>query len=167
MNVQTKILLLLLAIVATLVGGLVTLKLSEEKRFQLIAAQRETERNRNFDEFLVERGDNLKVLVEDTSKWNDLVRAVVKDDKAWAEQNLDDGILATYQANALWIYKPDWTLFYSRNNRYAESLRELPLPPAALKNLFATQNVCRSFVQVPQGRMQNPGGSIDPSIDRQ
>ena len=87
MNVQTKILLLLIAIVATLVGGLVALKVAEERKFQAIATTREVERNRNFDDFLKERGDNLKVLVEDSSTWNEMVRAVVKDDKAWADSD--------------------------------------------------------------------------------
>ena len=38
MKVQTKILLLLLAIIATLVGGLVALKVFEQKKFAAIAA---------------------------------------------------------------------------------------------------------------------------------
>jgi signal transduction histidine kinase len=166
MNVQTKILLLLLAIVTTLVGGLVTLKLTEERRFQAIAAQRAEERNRNFDDFLAERGDNLKVLMEDSSTWNDMVRAVVKGDTTWATKNVNDEMLATYKANAVWIYKPDWTLFYSRNNRYADALRELPLPPETRQALFAKEKVCRFFVQVPQGWMEIRGGTIHPSIDR-
>src|SRR4051812_18778053 len=107
MNVQTKILLLLLAIVTTLVGGLLALKVSADRKFQAIATAREIERNRNFDEFLADRGDNLKALVEDSSTWNDMVRAVVKGDQNWAEQTINDATLATYQANAIWIYKAD------------------------------------------------------------
>jgi signal transduction histidine kinase/ActR/RegA family two-component response regulator len=165
MNVQTKILLLLVAIVATLVGGLIILKVSEERKFRAIAESREAERNRNFDEFLSERGDNLKVLVEDSSTWNDMVRAIVKGDTAWTEKNINDETLATYKANAIWIYKPDQTLFYSRNNRYADNLRELPLPKEAFATLFAEKKVCHFFILVPQGWMEIRGGTIHPSID--
>src|SRR5215216_3051986 len=119
MNVQTKILLLLLAISSTLVGGLVALKVFEQRKFQAIAEAREAERNRNFDEFLTDRGDKLKVLVEDSSAWDEMVRATVTNDLAWAEQNVNDATLATYQANAVWIYRADRALLYSRNNRYA------------------------------------------------
>ena len=79
MNVQTKILILLLTISTTLAGGLVAVKIFEKRNFEAIAAAREAERNRNFDEFLNERGDRLKVLVEDSSTWDEMVRAVVKE----------------------------------------------------------------------------------------
>src|ERR1051325_11998890 len=105
MNVQVKILLLLLAIITTLVGGLVALKLFEQRKFQAMAETRQVEQDRNFDEFLAERGDNLKVLVEDSSTWDGMVRATVKNDFAWAAENINDATLATYQANAIWIYK--------------------------------------------------------------
>jgi signal transduction histidine kinase/ActR/RegA family two-component response regulator len=166
-NVQTKILLLLIAIVATLVGGLAGLKVTEQRRFREIAQNRAAERNRKFDAFLKERGDNLNVLVEDSSTWNDMVRAIVKDDVTWAGQNLSDETLATYQINAVWIYKPDLSLFYSRNNRYADNLRELPLPPDAFATLFRKERVCHFFLRVPQGWMEIRGGTVHPSIDRQ
>ena len=166
MKVQTKILLLLLAIIATLVGGLVALKIFEEKKFAAIAAERQIERNRNFDEFLDERGDNLKVIVEDSSLWDDMVRATVKNDLPWAEQNLGDSSLAMYRTNAVWIYRADKTLFYSRNNRYADNLREIPLPQGAFDSLFAKERVCHFFVPVAQGWMEIRGGTIHPSLDR-
>jgi len=166
MSVQTKILLLLLAIVSTLIGGLTAFKITEAHKFKAIADARAVERSRNFDEFLLERGDKLKVVVEDSSLWNDMVRAIVKGDTAWAEQNISDEMLATYGVNAVWIYKLDQSLFYSRNNRYADNLRELPLPPEALATLFAKENTCHFFLQVPQGWMEIRGATVHPSVDR-
>jgi signal transduction histidine kinase/ActR/RegA family two-component response regulator len=165
MNVQTKILLLLLAISSTLVGGLVALKIFEQRKFQAIAEAREAERNRNFDEFLTERGDNLKVLVEDSSTWDEMVRATVTNDVPWIEQNINDATLATYQANAVWIYRADRTLLYSRNNRYAATLRELPVPKEAFDAMFARGRDCHFFIHVPQGWMEIRGGTIHPSLD--
>ena len=166
MNVQTKILILLLTISTTLAGGLVAVKIFEKRNFEAIAAAREAERNRNFDEFLNERGDRLKVLVEDSSTWDEMVRAVVKGDQAWAEQNVNEAALTTYEANAVWIYQADRTLFFSRNNRYAENLRELPLPKQAMAAIFARDRTCHFFIQVPQGWMEIRGGTIHPSVDR-
>jgi hypothetical protein len=166
MNVQTKILLLLLAIVTTLVGGLLALKIFEHKKFEAIAATRQAERNRNFDDFLAQRGDNLQVLVDDSSIWDAMVRATVKNDKAWAEENLNDATLATYQANAIWIYQADKTLFYSRNNRYASNLQDLSLPKEAFDVLFAKNRACHFFILAPQGWMEVRGGTIHPSLDR-
>jgi signal transduction histidine kinase len=166
MNVQTKILLLLLAIVTTLIGGLIALKIFERGKFEAIAETRQVERNRKFDKFLADRGDKLKVLVDDSSIWDAMVRATVKGDTAWAEENLNESTLTTYQANAIWIYKADRTLFYSLNNRYAQNLRELPLPKEAFAALFAKERACHFFVHVPQGWMEIRGGTIHPSLDR-
>jgi two-component system cell cycle sensor histidine kinase/response regulator CckA len=166
MNVQTKILLLLLAIITTLIGGLLALKIFEQRKFEAIAETRQIERNRKFDKFLADRGDHLKVLVDDSSIWDAMVRATVKNDTAWAEDNFNDATLATYQANAIWIYKADRTLFYSRNNRYAENLRELPVPMEAFDALFAKERACHFFMHVPQGWMEMRGGTIHPSLDR-
>jgi len=166
MTVQTKILILLLAIVATLSGGLTALHLFEAGKFRALADSREKERNRNFDEFLLERGDKLKAVVDDSSIWNDMVIALLKGDTEWAAQNVTEETLTTYNLNAVWIYKPDQTLFYSRNNRYADNLRTLPLPPEAFSTLFAKNRACHFFLQVPQGWMEIRGATIHPSLDR-
>ncbi len=166
MTVQTKILILLLAIIAVFVGGLAALKLAEGRRFKAIADARAVERNRIFDEFLKERGDPLKALMDDSTNWDDFVRALMKNDTAWAERNLGDSVLTTYQANAVWVYRPDGTLFYSRNNRYAENLRELPLPPGAFARATEGVRDRHFFLRVPQGWMEIRGATIHPSRDR-
>ena len=166
MSVQTKIVLLLLAIVATLIGGLTALKISRNANSKPSPTRAARKRSRNFDELLNERGDYLKVVVDDTSIWNDMVLAIGKGDTAWAEKNVSDETLATYRANAIWIYKPDRSLFYSRNNRYAENLRKLPLPDEAFATLFPKAGVCHFFLQVPQGWMEIRGGTIHPTIDQ-
>jgi signal transduction histidine kinase len=150
-----------------MIGGLVLLKVWENRRFQEIAESRAADRERNFDVFLKERGDNLQVLVQDSTAWDDMVRAVAKGDRAWADKNISDETLATYKVNAVWIYKTDQTLFFSRNNRYAESLRELPLPKEAFAALFAQQRTCHFFIHVPLGWMEIRGGTIHPSLDAQ
>jgi sensor domain CHASE-containing protein len=166
MKVQTKILLLLLGIVAIFVGGLGWLKVSERRNFQKIARERSEERNTMFDQFLRERGDNLSVLVEDSSVWDDMVRAIVKNDALWVEANVTDETLVASKANAVWVCRPDGTLLFSRNNRYAENLRELPIPAEALATRLAKDRVCHFFYKVPQGWMEIRGATVHPSNDR-
>ncbi|MEO7934007.1 MAG: ATP-binding protein [Chthoniobacterales bacterium] len=166
MTIQSKILLLLLLIVATFVGGLVALNVSEKAKFKAIADARATERSRIFDQFLEQRGDQLKALVEDAPISDGMVLAIKKGDKTWADQNLTDETLTTYGANAIWIYRPDQSLFFSRNNRYTDELKNLPLPREALDALFTKERTCHFFIQVPQGWMEIRGGTIHPSRDR-
>jgi signal transduction histidine kinase/CheY-like chemotaxis protein len=166
MKVQTKILLLLLLVVLTFVGGLSVVRYNAERRFKQIADERAIERSRIFDEFLAERGDQLSAIVDDSTNWDDLVRAIKSNDQAWAESNIPLETLTEKNFNALWIYKPDLTLFHSKNNRYTDSLRYAPLPREALERLFATRNPSHFFVNTEKGWMEVRGATIHPSRDR-
>jgi signal transduction histidine kinase/ActR/RegA family two-component response regulator len=166
MKVQTKILLLLLLVVLTFISGLTAVRWNAERRFKSIADQRALERSRIFDEFLAERGDQLAAIVDDSTNWDDLVRAIKTDDHAWAEKNIPLETLTDKNFNALWIYKPDLSLFHSKNNRYTESLREAPLPRTALEKLFAARDVSHFFVPTAEGWMELRGATIHPSRDR-
>ena len=166
MKVQTKILLLLLLVVLTFIGGLTLVRWNAAKRYKAIADARAIERNRIFDEFLAERGDQLAAIVDDSTNWDDLVRAIRADDRPWAETNIPIQTLTEKDFNALWIYKPDLTLFHSQNNRYSEALREAPLPREALERLFAARDVSHFFVSTAEGWMELRGATIHPSRDR-
>src|SRR5437868_531454 len=107
MKVQTKILLLLLGVALLFTGGLATLHFAERRQFQQMAEARARERSLVFDQFLSDRGDNLNVLVEDSTAWDDMVRAVVKKDKQWLDSNLSEETLVTAKANAVWVYGLD------------------------------------------------------------
>jgi signal transduction histidine kinase/ActR/RegA family two-component response regulator len=167
MKVQTKILLLLFLIVLTFIGGLIAMRALAAANVRAIAATQAEERQRIFDQLLAERGDNLKVLVEDSTNWDDLVRAIAKSDLAWADSTINEDTLAKSHANAIWIYRPDLTLFASINNRYDEKLREAPLPPGALRALFAAGKPAHFFLHVEEkGWMEIRGSTVHPSLDR-
>ena len=109
---------------------------------------------------------SLSAIVDDSTNWDDLVRALKSDDHAWADATISLETLATRDFNAVWIYKPDLSLFHSKNNRYAESLREAPIPREALQRLLGTREVAHFFVNTPAGWMELRGGTIHPSRDR-
>lgn len=166
MKVQTKILLLLVLVVLTFIAGLTLVRWNAERRFKSIADQRAVERSRIFNEFLTERGDQLAAIVDDSTNWDDLVRAIKTNDHIWAEANIPLETLTDKNFNALWIYKPDLTLYHSKNNRYTETLRDAPLPRAALEKLFAARDVSHFFVSTAEGWMELRGATIHPSRDR-
>jgi signal transduction histidine kinase/CheY-like chemotaxis protein len=166
MKVQTKIVLLLLLLLVVFISGLVVVRLFADRRLKAIADERAAERTRSFDEFLAERGDRLSAIVDDSTNWDDLVRALKADDHTWADATISLETLATRDFNAVWIYKPDLTLFHSKNNRYAESLREAPIPRTALQKLLSSREVAHFFVATPEGWMELRGGTIHPSRDR-
>jgi signal transduction histidine kinase len=166
MKVQTKILLLLVLLVLILISALLVVRVFSERRLKGIADERAAERTRSFDEFLAERGDRLSAIVDDSTNWDDLVRAMKANDYAWADATISLETLATRDFNAVWIYKPDLSLFHSKNNRYAESLREAPIPREALQRLLGTREGAHFFVNTAEGWMELRGGTIHPSRDR-
>lgn len=166
MKVQTKIVLLLGLLLVIFISGLVVVRLFAERRLKAIADERAAERTRSFDEFLAERGDRLSAIVDDSTNWDDLVRALKANDHTWADATISEETLATRDFNAVWIYQSDLTLFHSKNNRYAESLREAPLPRTALQKLLSSREVAHFFVNTPEGWMELRGGTIHPSRDR-
>jgi signal transduction histidine kinase/ActR/RegA family two-component response regulator len=166
MKLQTKILLLLVLLVLIFINALAVVRLFSERRLKAIADERAAERTRSFDEFLAERGDRLSAIVDDSTNWDDLVRALKSDDHTWADATISLETLATRDFNAVWIYKSDLSLFHSKNNRYAESLREAPIPREALQRLLGSREVAHFFVNTPEGWMELRGGTIHPSRDR-
>ncbi|HEV7404698.1 MAG TPA: ATP-binding protein [Chthoniobacteraceae bacterium] len=165
MKVQSKILLLLLAVVAVFSGGLLALKITERRVLQRMGRERAIERDRAFDEFLSERGDKLSAVVDDASIWTDMARACAQSDRPWIDRNENFETLSTYDLNAVWVYKPDGTLLFSRNNRYAKDLDELPVPPASIASHLSRDRTCHFFFKVRQGWMEIRGATIHQSDD--
>ena len=167
MKVQTKILLLLLAVVALFAGGLLLLRARETARFLAIAQEREQDRKRFFEDFLTRQGEPLEMFAKDYTYWDDMVRGVDTGNLDWLKANLDDP--STWErsdADAVWVYRPDRTFLFSANRLDAgDELRDLPLPPAAFDAL-EHQRLMHFFVQTNQGRLlEIRAATIHPSLD--
>lgn len=165
MRVQSKIFLLLVGIVALFVGGLGLIKSRERDKFVEIARERTLERSRSFDEFLARKGEPLEMLAKDYTYWDAMVRAIRSGDSAWVGQNVNDATWVSSGAHALWIYKPDRTLFYSADRLYSgNQLHEIPLPPAVFDKL-TQERLMYFFLQAPEGIMEIRAATVHPSTD--
>src|SRR5437660_303234 len=165
MRVQTKITLLLALVVTAVVGGVLAFRTYDRFKFQRIARERLAERNQSFDEFLQRNGEAVQTLVEDSTCLDRLVQALSNGDNEWCEQNLNDATLSGYHANAIWIYRPDGTLFYHHNNLNSSDLGSLPISREDLPRIFADEPLRHFFVQLAPGIMEIRAGSIHPSKD--
>lgn len=165
MKVQTKIILLVSAIVVIFVSGIIVARRSQNAKFERIAQARTTERAKSFDAFLQHYGEPLAVLVKDSTYWDGMVRALHTQDQDWIVANLGDPALATYGANVVWIYRTDLAPFYAHNNLYADNLQEISLPKTAIPRIFAATKFPHFFLQTPQGLMEVRGATIHPSQD--
>ena len=165
MKVQTKIFLLLLVIVALFAGGLTLIRRQAHVHFRQVASGRAKDRERFFNSFLVRQGEQLETLAKDSTYSDALISAMAKSDKDWIEQNiLVDQTWVKSNANAIWIYQPDRTLFYSADLLYNARTEGIPLPPEAFDAL-EHQRLMHFFMPVPDGIMEVRAATIHPSTD--
>ncbi len=165
MKVQTKIILLLIAVVATFLAGLWSLRVYDQRKFRQIAEDRFSERNRSFEEFLNYHGQPLRMLVVDSTAWDAMVEAITRDDNEWFANNAGDSTLDSFHANTLWIYRPDGTRVHAQNNIDHGQLKDVQLPRDAFGKIFRGEKLAHFFATVPQGVMEIWGGTVHPSKD--
>src|SRR6185436_12229665 len=113
MKVQTKITLLLLAVVGTFLVGLAGYRAYDRQKFAQITKEREIERKQSFEAFLKKDGEPLQTLAEYDTSWDQMVRAIQKKDAPWFEDNVSKETLMGYKAHAVWIYDRNGSLIYS------------------------------------------------------
>src|SRR3954451_16889625 len=115
MKVQTKITLLLLAVVAIFIAGLWAFRAFDQEKFREIRTSRLVESKRAFDNFLRKDGEPLETLADYDTTWDDMVHAIQTRNRKWFNENVSSEPLLGYKAYAAWIYHRDLTLIYSRS----------------------------------------------------
>jgi signal transduction histidine kinase/ActR/RegA family two-component response regulator len=165
MKVQTRILLLLLAIVGVFAVGLTLIEARQHAKAREISRLRAEERSRSFDEFLQRLGEPLATLAKDDTNLDAMVQAIDRDDQTWIKAHINDAMWEASDAHAVWIYRPDRTLFFSANRLYADGpLQEIPLPGAAFDALYR-EHLMHFFLRVPEGMMEIRAATVHPSSD--
>src|SRR3954467_5537401 len=115
MKVQTKITLLLLAVVAVFVAGLWVFHAVDQQKFRKIRNDRLVESKRSFDAFLAKDGEPLETLTDYDTTWDAMVQAIQNKNTKWLNENVSSETLLGYKAYAVWIFNRDANLVYSRN----------------------------------------------------
>ena len=169
MKVQTKILILLLAIGGIFVTGLILIKWREQTQFHRIATQRADERKRSFEEALERFSEPLDMLAKDYTYWDGMVRAInasnPKEGTDWLAQNINDNTWESSTAHVIWIYRLDRQMFYGVDRPYAYGdLHELTFPPAMFDELDRKRFMA-FFVSTPKGLMEVRAATVHPSAD--
>src|SRR3954471_20510162 len=165
MKVQTKITLLLLAVVATFLAGLAAFRAYDRIKFRKIADERFEQRQRSFKKFLDKHGEKLETLALDDSASDQMVEAIGVNDLQWFKDNVSIARLESFGANAVWIYRADGSPMYQVNDLSSDDLPPIPIPPGSFSKLFEKQPVPRFFFAVPQGTLEVRAAEIHRSKD--
>ncbi len=164
MKVQTKITALIVLVVAFFTIGLLGFRVYDTSKFRSITEGRVTERNQAFDTFLEKNGEPLKMLAEDNANLDQMVDAIANNAQQWFSDNLNGATLASFKANAIWIYGPDAAPRYSTNTDWTQP-PPLPVPPQAFKQLLATESFAHFFVKIGADIVEIRGARVHGSRD--
>src|SRR2546423_14713470 len=93
MKVQTKITLLLVAVIAVFVAGLWAFRAYDQQKFREIRTSRLAEAKRSFDNFLRKDGEPLETLADYDTTWDDMVQAIQTPNTKWLGVKAEGEIL--------------------------------------------------------------------------
>ena len=174
MKVQTKITLLLLAVVAIFMAGLWAFRAFDQRKFRQIRTDRLVEAKRSFDAFLVKDGEPLETLTDYDTTWDAMVQAIQTRNMKWLSENVSSETLLGYKAYAVWIFDREAALLYSRrvdqdkpalDERNQATPPPLPIPPEAIQKLFAKEPVAHFFVKMDGEVMEIRAATVHGSHD--
>ncbi|MDD5194573.1 MAG: PAS domain S-box protein [Candidatus Omnitrophica bacterium] len=165
MKVRTKLILLLLLLSAIFAAGRYFFQLFENKRMLILLEGDMKDKSFTFDGLMKLKGVSLETLAYDYTYWDEMVTFMQKGDLAWAEANLDEETLKTYQADAIWVYKTDLSQIHFVQSANVASLKELPAPIDAVKDILLKKRFCHFFVNTQAGLMEIRGSTIHPTLD--
>lgn len=165
MTLRLRFILLFIALSAGL--GTSLLVLAAYERLESAAMLRDVSRQREqlLARLITLSGDALNQFSRDYSLWSEAVDFVrqPEPDRAWAEVNLDAS-LKNFNAQALWVLKPDASLFYRSGQIDTNRWPELP-PQADLLALFQQSAFPHFFLPGPDGLYEVRAAPIVPSDD--
>jgi PAS domain S-box-containing protein len=123
------------------------------------------EKEISFDNIIKLKEAPLETLAYDYTYWDEMVNFLQNNNMSWAKSNMDENVLNTYQTDAIWVYKTDLTRAYSIKSQKASDLKEVPLPKAAIGDIFLKNRFCHFFVNTQEGLMEIRGATIQPTLD--
>jgi PAS domain S-box-containing protein len=168
MRVQTKLTSLLLFIGIALMAARYLYQTFENQRVYSLFQEDIREKEVYFTKLVALKGANLKTLSTDYTYWDEMVDFVHGDKGVkWAEQNMDETVLGTYQTDAIWVYRLDLSLVYAIKGENAAGLKDFPLSGEAVRGIFLKKRLCHFFVNTEAGLMEIRGATIHPTADNE
>lgn len=163
-SIRSRLILLLLSLILVFIAATVMFWRSEKKALVLFFEKEIDYKKTVFDKLLELKGKSIETLAYDYTYWDEMVNFIEFSDLEWAKTNVDT-CLSTYDINAVWVYKPDFSFVYSVNNLDAGMPGPLPLEKETLEKIFAGNKFCHFFLDTPAGLFEIRGASVHPSDD--
>lgn len=165
MRIQIKLFFLIFLILAAFAASLILYLGIEGNRAVALFSDDVQDKKIIFDKNLELKGKSLENLVYDYTYWDEMVNFIAAGNKTWAEKTIDNRVLFNFDADAVWVYNPDFALLYTINHLGYDSAKEKPLPQEAFNRLFMRNRFCHFFIDTPRGLMEIRGATVHPTSD--
>jgi PAS domain S-box-containing protein len=163
---QTRLMLLLVALVGCFAAGLVVWNQLEKARINRMLADLEIDKAGLLNDVATLKGASLASMVYDYTFWDDMVDFVRKPDSDWADENIDAG-LASFHATAMWIFRPDFSLVYSDDITPEDGPTTLPVTVQQLASLLRNHRFPHFFAYSTGGLLEVRGAPVQPTADNE
>ncbi len=163
MKLQTRFLLLILAVFVVVTGFVLVQRSLEIERSNRVLNTTLEERKTSLDTSLESEGELFKTLSKDYSFWDEMVDFVKTGNKEFASNNLETG-LETYKADNIWIFNPAGKLVYAKNSGTENAINSIPIPPDLFTKLNNDKFV-HYYLQLPEGTYEVRAATIVPGDD--
>jgi PAS domain S-box-containing protein len=164
MKVQTKLIILVSIIIILFTAGLIYTNQLERQRIAILFKNRIEEKKALLDMVINLNGSGLKNFAYDYTIWDDMVEFVKEPSAKWAEENIESS-LSTYKANAVWIYRNDFSPVYHIDNLETPNLSISLFPHDSIAQIFSRDKFCHFFLKDSCGLMEIQGAPIQPTSD--
>jgi signal transduction histidine kinase len=164
LSIQARLIVLMFILVAGFSGFLLYQRSSENIMVTSLFQDMVAEKTVSLDQFIKIKSAPLEVLSRDYTLWDEMIGFVANPDPKWAKDNLETAF-STFDTDAIWVYRPDFSLVYSKNTLSDPAIDQLPVPKQAWKNIFSQGYFCHFFATTDKGVMEIFGAPVQPSSD--
>jgi len=164
MTTRFRLILLLGCLVAVFAAAFWGLQLSHRAEVGTIHATIREQRDSLADRVITLVGQSLRSFASDYAQWDEMVRFVESGDTAWAKINIDPS-LANFNAQAVWVLRPDGRLVYQTATIDASLLAHLPPAEPAFLARLTKERQLHFYRETPAGLLEVRTAPILPSED--
>lgn len=161
---QSKIILLITMLALFFTVILFSIKENEEKALTRILAEERATKQVLIDNIFSLVGKGLESWAFNDTYWDEMVTCVANSDTKWGDEIVATA-LPTYNAQAAWLYKPNFALAYSTNSVNDKELTEFPLPKEELVKMLTKKGFNYFFVNTKHGLLEVRTAPVQPSSD--
>lgn len=164
-TIHTRLLLLLAAVAALSIMGLLGLHLLQQRQIAAVQGARDQEFRGQFGRLLALHSATLASFTSDYSYWDEMVNFVGSGDRGWAVINID-AALPPAIAYAAWVFDPQFALVYGTDvENGADKPLAPPLATVELRELLRRQPFAHFYADSPVGLLEVRTAPIQPSAD--